>query len=34
MHEGMPELIVVNVLYLLSRVLEHGYNNVEFGDVA
>jgi hypothetical protein len=30
----MPKLIVVYVLYLQSLVLERGYNNLEFGDVA
>ena len=34
MHEDMPELVVINVLYLQSLVLERGYNNVEFGDAA
>jgi len=34
MREAMPELVVVNVLYPQPLMLEHGYNNVEFGDVA
>ena len=34
MHEAMPELVIINVLYLQSLALEHGDNNVEFGDVA